>query len=217
MDVAGKVELSGETSGEGVRPELSKARRISQHVLQVASIGFGCIVISLALTSYLTNMGLNDILRWVEQFFGVGFISIFLALLGLGTVALYNVHRQQNVGFWFEVGQQSSNGISTLALTFTLLGISLGIGTLSGQSLTPDNVQSIIGELTRQFSMAFMTTVVGLPTATLLRALLAIRYSALLSRSNEGLQGNADMNINTVAWGDALSTQKQPAQQTQIT
>ena len=29
---------------------------------------------------------------------------------------------------WFEAGIQAANGVTTLALTFTLLGISLGIG-----------------------------------------------------------------------------------------
>jgi hypothetical protein len=55
-----------------------------------------------------------------------------------------------------------------------LLGISVGIGTLSKQSLTPETVNEVIGILTQQFSMAFMTTVVGLPAATLSRALLSI-------------------------------------------
>jgi hypothetical protein len=64
--------------------------------------------------------------------------------------------------------------VSTVALTYTLLGISLGIGSLAGRPLDPTTIQPIITELTRYFSLAFMTTVVGLPTAAALRALVLI-------------------------------------------
>lgn len=78
--------------------------------------------------------------------------------------------------FWLEVGVQAANGVTTLALTFTLLGISLGIGGLAGQPLTPETVQPIIRQLTADFSLAFMTTVVGLPVSAGLRAALLITH-----------------------------------------
>ncbi len=87
---------------------------------------------------------------------------------------------------WHEAGLHAANGIATLALTYTLFGISLGIGELAGQSLTPDTVQDIIRGLTERFSLAFMTTVIGLPISALLRALLSI----------------------SAAWVDAKSTTK---------
>ena len=80
---------------------------------------------------------------------------------------------------WLESGLHGANGVSTLALTYTLLGISLGIGTLSEQELTPDTVQTVISQLTDHFSLAFMTTVVGLPTSAALRALMLISHSRL--------------------------------------
>jgi len=64
-----------------------------------------------------------------------------------------------------------------LALTYTLLGISLGIGGLAEQTLTPDTVQEVIRSLTAKFSLAFLTTVIGLPTAALLRAILMVSYT----------------------------------------
>lgn len=139
-------------------------------------VGIGLIF--LAAASYMTNMTLLDLLNYVEQIFSFTFILLFTPLVLCGSYALiilnrHSADRAQKI-FWFEVGQQSANGISTLALTFTLLGISVGIGTLSQQSLTPESVNEVIGVLTKQFSMAFMTTVVGLPTATLCRALLSI-------------------------------------------
>lgn len=75
---------------------------------------------------------------------------------------------------WREAGLHAANGIATLALTYTLLGISLGIGELAGQELTPDTVQDVIRGLTERFSLAFMTTIIGLPLAAVLRALLSV-------------------------------------------
>jgi hypothetical protein len=75
---------------------------------------------------------------------------------------------------WLTTGVQAANGVATLALTYTLLGISLGIGGLAGKELTPETIQGIIQGLTGNFSMAFMTTVIGLPASALLRALLLV-------------------------------------------
>tara|TARA_B100000683_G_scaffold220295_1_gene217084 strand:- start:1019 stop:1255 length:237 start_codon:yes stop_codon:yes gene_type:complete len=77
---------------------------------------------------------------------------------------------------------QTANGVTTLALTFTLLGISLGIGGLAEQNLTPETVQTVIRDLTANFSLAFMTTVVGLPMSAILRALLVVSHN----RANVG-------------------------------
>jgi hypothetical protein len=73
--------------------------------------------------------------------------------------------------------RKAANGIATLALTYTLLGISLGVGTLAEQELTPETVRHVIRGLTSQFSLAFMTTVVGLPTAAVLRTLLVVTHA----------------------------------------
>jgi hypothetical protein len=78
--------------------------------------------------------------------------------------------------FWFETGLQLSNLISTVALTYTLLGISLGIGELSSSKLDIDTINQTISNLTEQFSMAFITSVIGLPLSGLLRSILIIFY-----------------------------------------
>lgn len=140
----------------------------------------GGSIIILAAMSYLTDKSAAALLVWAQIVFGWVFALIFSVLLGLGVLAIQKMRRSLRVDYWFEVGQQAANGISTLALTFTLLGISLGIGSLSEQTLSPDNIQSIIASLTQQFSTAFMTTVVGLPTASLLRACIGIQYQGLL-------------------------------------
>ena len=75
---------------------------------------------------------------------------------------------------WTEGGLHAANGAATLALTYTLLGISLGVRTLADQELNTDTVQKVISGLTEHFSVAFMTTVLGLPAAAGLRALISI-------------------------------------------
>lgn len=79
----------------------------------------------------------------------------------------------------------SANGVTTLALTFTLLGISLGIGSLAGQELNPDTVPVIIREMTANFSLAFMTTVVGLPVSAVLRSLIVVTHARNRHRRTE--------------------------------
>lgn len=144
-------------------------------------LGLGIIL--LAGISYVTNMPLAAILAWAQVVFGWSFSVIFSLLLITGIVAIKNMSKQHELDLWFEIGQQAANGISTLALTFTLLGISLGIGSLSEHTLTADTIQSMIGQLTQQFSTAFMTTVVGLPAAAGIRATLGIRYQSRLKQA----------------------------------
>lgn len=142
----------------------------------------GLSVIALAGLSYLTNMTLSALLDWAKVVFGWSFALLFSTLTVIGIVASQKLRKGCNPYYWYEVGQQAANGISTLALTFTLLGISLGIGSLSEQPLNPENIQHIISNLTQQFSTAFMTTVVGLPTASLIRAWVGIQYYAVMTK-----------------------------------
>lgn len=139
----------------------------------------GLSIISLAAISYVTELPLSGILVWLDRFFSSAFIGIYTLLVALGGYALVQLKQPDSADYWQEVGLQSGNAIASLALTFTLLGISLGIGSLSEQPLNPENIQLIISGLTKQFSMAFMTTVIGLPTATILRALISIKYQKI--------------------------------------
>ncbi len=112
----------------------------------------GAVIMLLAIASYMTNMTLIDLLSYVEKVFSFSFVLLFAPLIFFAGYAVVLVNRadvdkEQKV-FWFEIGQQSANGMSTLALTFTLLGISVGISTLSKQSLTPETVNNVIGVLT---------------------------------------------------------------------
>ena len=153
-----------------------KALPLSSHAI---GIFFGTGIILLAMASYLTQMPVMDLVTWLQNAFSWGFVIIFSGLCSIAVVAGASIKAGKNNDFIYDAGMQAANGISTLALTFTLLGISLGIGTLSNQPLTASTVNIIIGELTKQFSMAFMTTVVGLPSSAILRAWVSLRYTKI--------------------------------------
>jgi ribose/xylose/arabinose/galactoside ABC-type transport system permease subunit len=83
---------------------------------------------------------------------------------------------------------QLSNLISTIALTYTLLGISLGIGELSASKLDVNTINQTISKLTEQFSMAFMTSVIGLPLSAILRSIIVIFYEQSKKETNLTIQ-----------------------------
>lgn len=157
------------------------ARALSRnmaHGSQAASYLLGGLVLATAIAVTLLSQDVSAITGWALDVLGAGFLTL---LAGLIFTTLFSLVRMNAAGiagddraYWFAVGMQAANGVTTLALTFTLLGISLGIGSLAGQELTPDTVQGVIRDLTANFSLAFMTTVVGLPVSAVLRALLVI-------------------------------------------
>jgi len=141
----------------------------------------GLTVIFLTGLVMATAMEPAALFQWAQRIFGPLFMVALTALIYLSLYSLVKIHSQftheSSNKVWFEIGLQSANGIATLALTYTLLGISLGIGSLSSHALTPDTIQDVIKGLTKNFSMAFMTTVIGLPLSAVLRALLVVSFS----------------------------------------
>jgi hypothetical protein len=154
-------------------------------LLKVSMVAAGLFIIVLAGATYLLDLNLVTSYQWLTTAFGPLFLTIFTLLSGLGVYAIVQLKatspEQKKPAVWYEVGQQAASGIATLALTFTLLGISLGIESLSRQALTPETVNTVIQGLTKHFSSAFMTTVVGLPTAHLIRSVLSVRWAAIQS------------------------------------
>ena len=75
---------------------------------------------------------------------------------------------------WFQIGLHAANGIATVALTFTLFGISAGINQLAAGELDIDSVNTVVTGLTSQFSMAFLTSVIGLPLSALMRVVVVV-------------------------------------------
>ena len=134
----------------------------------------GALVVIVTLAVVNASMSVGDVLAWAQQIFGTTFMALLAGLVFTTFYCLQKMRLEPRNTVWFEGGMQAAGGITTLALTYTLMGSSLGIGSLAQQTLNPDTVQGIIKELTQQFSMAFMTTVVGLPIAAVLRTLLVL-------------------------------------------
>ncbi|MEC7489955.1 MAG: hypothetical protein VYA17_10250 [Pseudomonadota bacterium] len=139
----------------------------------------GAVVIGLALAVMVTAEPLAAITSWAENVLGYSFVFllgtlVFLVLFCWVKMLSENV---EDCPVWFQSGVQAANGVTTLALTYTLLGISLGIASLSGQELTPETIQPAIQRMTSNFSLAFMTTVIGLPLSALLRGMIVITHT----------------------------------------
>lgn len=147
---------------------------------RAASYVLGGLVLIGAIASFAVSSDASVIAGWALDVLGVGFLGLLGGLVFASAVSFVRMTATDasdaDAVFWLEVGVQAANGVTTLALTFTLLGISLGIGGLAGQPLTPETVQPIIRQLTADFSLAFMTTVVGLPVSAGLRAALLIAH-----------------------------------------
>lgn len=148
---------------------------------QALSYYLGVLALGLVAAAILDLAQPREIVAWATQVLGITFLTllstlIFAALYCWTKVICLSTRVVQRRA-WQESGLHAANGIATLGLTYTLFGISLGIGELAGQELTPATVQGVIRSLTERFSLAFLTTVIGLPTSALLRALLSISTS----------------------------------------
>jgi hypothetical protein len=133
------------------------------------------VVLGLFGAAMTTALDPGDIMRWAREAFGITFLVALSALVIVSLHCWTRLSAGEAVdAARLETGLHAANGIATLALTYTLLGISLGIGSLAGHDLNPDTIQLVIRNLTGHFSMAFLTTVVGLPTSAVLRAMLMI-------------------------------------------
>ena len=145
----------------------------SSHAL---SILLGGVI--LILLFYATIKGYEPfyVHSWAKSVLGYSFIFLILTLTFFSIVSILNICNPKinEKKIWFETGIQLSNIISTIALTYTLLGISLGIGELSSSNLNVDTINETISKLTKQFSMAFMTSVIGLPLSAALRGFLVV-------------------------------------------
>lgn len=147
------------------------------HVARTISLLLGFGVLALAGMKAMTGWDVPTALTTANAMFGPVFLALYLGLVSIALAAWLKGRISAQPATqdpWWEAGMQAASGIATLALTFTLLGISIGIGGLSGTPLSPETVPDVIATLTEQFGRAFMTTIVGLPTSHVLRALLAI-------------------------------------------
>ena len=138
----------------------------------------GLVVIGLALTLLLFGVAPKDLFAVAKDTLGVLFIALAVGLVLTVMIAVAKIRDAQVDGqsksVWLHIGLHAANGIATVALTFTLFGIGAGIGELAVGDLNIDTINTVIASLTDQFSMAFMTSVVGLPLSALMRVVIGV-------------------------------------------
>ena len=88
----------------------------------------GLAVIGLALAVLTTPMDVGGVIDWAERIFGAVFILLFAGMVYIALLSIVQGRRSHFTHLAIvagsETGLQAANGIATLALTYTLLGIS---------------------------------------------------------------------------------------------
>ena len=147
-------------------------------VFRVTGVVGGFLLIISAMSMLLFGSGPRELMTSAYDILGTEFLLICTVLVGVALLSIFQMANRELLDekkkSWMIVGSHTSNGIATLALTFTLYGISKGIGGLSSENLNIDQINMVITNLTSQFSMAFFTSVVGLPLSAILRATVAL-------------------------------------------
>lgn len=143
------------------------------------SYTLGSVILLLWLASQIFAMPAAELIGRGVETLGVGFLLVLGGLVHLCLLSCVRMRDPEKRTLWTRIGSHSADGIATIALTCTLLGISLGIASLTERPLEPATINAVIAELSGHFSLAFMTSVIGLPIAALLRALVAVREAAL--------------------------------------
>lgn len=138
----------------------------------------GLVVIGLALILLLFGVAPKDLFAAAKDTLGLFFIALAVGLVLTVMIATAKIRDvkldRQSKSVWLHIGLHAANGIATVALTFTLFGISAGIGELATGDLNIDTINTVIASLTDQFSMAFMTSVFGLPLSALMRVVVGV-------------------------------------------
>jgi hypothetical protein len=153
---------------------MTALRALAGDLNRAVAILLSGVALGLAAAVALTSHPVPTISQAVFGVVGWVFPGLFVALMVLGLVSILRLWRGIESAVWRQTGLQAASCIATLALTCTLLGISLGIGALAETPLTPETVTEVISTLTERFSMAFMTTVIGLPVSALMRSAVMI-------------------------------------------
>ena len=78
-----------------------------------------------------TRLSVVDVADWARHVFGVTFIVLTAGLILTAFFCWVRMRQSGGERVWLEAGMQSANGIATLALTYTLLGISLAASAVS--------------------------------------------------------------------------------------
>ena len=148
------------------------------HLARVLAIFAGLIVILLALILFIFGVAPVSLFVIARETLSMLFIGLSAGLLLITMMAIVKM-RDPGLGrgrkaAWFQIGLHAANGIATVALTFTLFGISAGINQLAGGKLDINSINAVVTSLTSQFSMAFLTSVIGLPLSAFMRVVVVV-------------------------------------------
>jgi hypothetical protein len=148
------------------------------HLVRVLAIFAGLLVILLALILFIFGIAPLSLFTIARETLSMLFIGLSAGLLLITMMAIVKM-RDPGLGrgrkaAWFQIGLHAANGIATVALTFTLFGISAGINQLAGGKLDINSINAVVTSLTSQFSMAFLTSVIGLPLSAFMRVVVVV-------------------------------------------
>jgi len=140
----------------------------------ILTVALGGLALLLAAGVAATGMAPAVLAARLYDWVGPVFLLGLAGLGGLAGLAVRRLGRNPGDRRWRSLGLAAASAIATLALTFTLFGISVGIAGLAAQPLTPETVGQVVPALTERFGLAFATTVIGLPLSAALRAAVAV-------------------------------------------
>lgn len=135
----------------------------------------GLVIITLALMS-VASLELSEIFERFSSVISVvgwPFLTIYSVLTAILLGSYLKIRRarregsSENLSYWAQVGTQVCGLLSTMALVFTLFGLSQGVLLLGVSKVTPDSIDQLLGELMTHFGVAFYSSIIGLPTAAL--------------------------------------------------
>ena len=129
----GLVRIGRVIKPHGIRGELV----VAAEGQTLAELPVGTAVLVAAVASAMVGLDLREIADWAFEVFSVTFmviLGIMLAGFAYCLVRLIECRKDgENGDVWLEAAVHLAGGVATVALTYTLLGISLGIGTLADE------------------------------------------------------------------------------------
>lgn len=139
----------------------------------------GAALVVLAGAHLVGGVAPAGVTSWIGKVLTWGYVGLALLLvyIALYAWACLGTEGQRRNRALYTAGVHAATGVSNLALVYTLMGIAMGISAVAQQNLNPQTIQVVVREMADNFALAFFTTVVGLPIATILRALLAVRWA----------------------------------------
>lgn len=150
--------------------------RIADCLARSIAYLLGLVALAVAVGSAATGRSAADIAVWFLAVNGLSFTVMFFALFLLALMSWAQVEELEpdSRGYqrWLDVGLSAAAILAVVSLAYKLVGIGLGISSLADHPLTPGTLQPLMADLTRNFSMAFTTTVFGLVASSCLRLLI---------------------------------------------